>query len=139
VHVYGSGDKEVVVPTKKDEDDGARKIHGKRYDNGVKIPKGEQWAPVEGHDNYADILNGKRNGFYVNISGGVRDGMAFQIVKRGDKTFHVYGSGKHKQEIEVGAHKKADSTATAPTTATTGTTAPTGSTGATSQTGPSGA
>jgi hypothetical protein len=139
VHVYKTGGDEVVVGSKKDEDEGARKIHGKRYENGVKIPKGEQWAPVEDHDNYADILNGKRNGFYVNISGGVRDGMAFQIVKRGDKTFHVYGSGKHKQEIEVGAHKKADSTATAPTTATTGTTSPTGSTGATSQTGPSGA
>jgi hypothetical protein len=139
VHVYKKDGQDVVIASKQDEEDGARKIHGKRYDNGVKIPKGEQWAPVEGHDSYADILNGKRNGYFVNISGGVRDGMAFQIVKRGDKTFHVYGTGKHKQEIEVGA-KKADSTATSPTTATTGTTPSTGSTGgATSQTGPSGA
>jgi hypothetical protein len=140
VHVYGSGDSELAVGTKKDADDGARKINGKNYDNGVKIPKGEQWAPVEGHDNYADILSGKRNGFYVNISGGVRDGMAFQIVKRGDKTFHVYGSGKHKQEIEVGVNKKSDSTATTPTgtTSTTGSTGGTTATG-TSQTGPSGA
>src|SRR3954452_10716446 len=116
VHVYKAGADEVVVGSKKDEDEGARKIHGKRYENGVKIPKGEQWAPVDGHDNYADILNGKRNGFYVNISGGVRDGMAFQIVKRGDKTFHVYGSGKHKQEIEVGVHKKKDAASTSPAT-----------------------
>jgi hypothetical protein len=141
VHVYGSADKEVVVDTKKDSDDGARKINGKRYDNGVKIPKGEQWAPVEGHDSYADILSGKRNGYYVNISGGVRDGMAFQIVKRGDRTFHVYGSGKHKQEIEVGVHKKKDSPATNPTTSTTSTTGSTGGTTptGTSQTGPTGA
>jgi hypothetical protein len=140
VHVYKKDGQEVVVGSKKDEDDGARKIHGKRYENGVKIPKGEQWAPVEGHDNYADILNGKRNGYYVNISGGVRDGMAFQIVKRGDKTFHVYGSGKHKQEIEVGASKKSSSSPATGTPATGGTTS-TGSTsaGGTSQTGPSGA
>jgi hypothetical protein len=124
VHVYKTdGGPDVVVGSKKDADEGARKIHGKRYDNGVKIPKGEQWAPVDGHDSYADILNGKRNGYYVNISGGVRDGMAFQIVKRGDKTFHVYGTGKHKQEIEVGVHKKkADS----PATDATGGTSPTG-------------
>ena len=126
VHVYGSGDKQVVVAAKQDAADGARKIHGKRYDNGVKVPKGEQWAPVEGHDNYADILNGKRNGLYVNISGGVRDGMAFQIVKRGERTYHVYGSGKHRQEIEVGANKKADGTKPSPAGATTGTTPPTG-------------
>ena len=136
VHVYGSGEREVVVASKKDEDEGARKINGKRYDNGVRVPKGEEWAPVEGHDNYADILNGKRNGFYVNISGGVRDGMAFQIVKRGDRTFHVYGSGKHKQEIEVGTHKRKDAPSTAPATGTTGTS---GATTGTSQTGPSGA
>src|SRR3954469_15260989 len=141
VHVYKTGGDEVVVGSKKDEDEGARKIHGKRYVNGVKIPKGEQWAPVEGHDNYADILNGKRNGFYVNISGGVRDGMAFQIVKRGEKTFHIYGSGKHKQETEVGVHKKKDAASTNPTTGTTGATGSTGGTTATgtSQTGPSGA
>lgn len=141
VHVYGSGDAQVVVESGQDATDGARVINGKRYDNGVKVPKGEQWAPVDGHDNYADILNGKRNGYFVNISGGVRDGMAFQIVKRGDKTYHVYGTGKHKQEIEVGAAKKADPTATttSPTTSTTDTTGSTGSTGSTSQTGPSGA
>jgi hypothetical protein len=138
VHVYGSGDSEVVVGSKKDQDDGARVIHGKRYDNGVHVPKGEQWAPVDGHDNYADILNGKRNGYFVNISGGVRDGMAFQIVKRGEHTYHVYGTGKHKQEIEVGASKKADSPTSTTTPATGGTTSSTGSTSTTgtSQTSP---
>ena len=63
--------------------------------------KGERWAPVKGHQNYADILGGARNGLFVNISGGVRDGMAFQIVEKEGKTFHVYGSGKHRQWIDV--------------------------------------
>jgi hypothetical protein len=137
VHVYGSGDSEVAIGSKQDADAGARKIHGKRYENGVSIPKGEQWAPVKGHDSYADILNGKRNGLFVNISGGVRDGMAFQIVKRGDKTFHVYGSGKHQQEIEVGSTKKSSSTSTTSTTTTggTGTNASTSTTGSTGATG----
>jgi hypothetical protein len=142
VHVYGSGTDEVVIASKQDASESARKIHGKVYDNGVKIPKGEQWAPVSGHDNYADILNGKRNGLFVNISGGVRDGMAFQIVHKGDKTYHVYGSGKHQQEIEVKATKtpttkSTDTTST--TQATGGTPSTTGTTGSTSQTGPSGA
>ena len=142
VHVYGSGSNEVVIASTQDASEGARKIHGKVFDNGVKIPKGEQWAPVEGHDNYADILSGKRNGLFVNISGGVRDGMAFQIIHKSGKTFHVYGSGKHRQEIEVNAAKKpaASSTSTSPSTqATGGTPSTTGTTGSTSQTGPAGA
>jgi hypothetical protein len=142
VHVYGSGSNEVVIASKQDADEGARKINGKVYDNGATIPKGEQWAPVQGHDNYADILNGKRNGLFVNISGGVRDGMAFQIVKRDDKTFHVYGSGKHRQEIEVSAAKQpaSSSPGTTSTTPATGATPSTsGTSGATSQTGPAGA
>ena len=131
VHVYGSGSDEVVIASTQDSHEGARKIHGKVYDNGVKIPKGEQWAPVDGHDNYADILNGKRNGLYVNISGGVRDGMAFQIVHKGDKTYHVYGSGRHRQEIEVNAARQpAASTADTTSAATTDTTGSTGATGA---------
>jgi hypothetical protein len=141
VHVYGTGSNQAVIESKQDANEGARKIHGKVYDNGVKIPKGEQWAPVDGHDNYADILNGKRNGLFVNISGGVRDGMAFQIVHKADKTFHVYGSGKHRQEIEVnGADKPSSTTGTTSPTQTTGATpSTTGTTGSTSQTGPSGA
>jgi hypothetical protein len=142
VHVYGSGSNAVIIASKQDADEGARKIHGKVFDNGVKIPKGEQWAPVDGHDNYADILNGKRNGLFVNISGGVRDGMAFQIVHKGDKTYHVYGSGKHRQEIEVNGAKQpaASTTDTTPATQTTGATPSTsGTADSTSQTGPAGA
>ena len=130
VHVYGSGSNEVVIESKQDVSEGARKIHGKVYDNGVKIPKGEQWAPVDGHDSYADILNGKRNGLFVNISGGVRDGMAFQIVHKSGKTYHVYGSGKHRQEIEVKTTQSAPSTPATGSAATTDTTGATGATDA---------
>jgi hypothetical protein len=83
-------------------------------------PRGERWAPVEGHSTYADILNGKRNGLYVNISGGVRDGMAFQIIKRDDKWFHVYGTGKDRQWIRVADKDKAEPGQASPASGSTG-------------------
>jgi hypothetical protein len=56
--------------------------------------------------------------------------MAFQIVKHGSKTFHVYGSGKNRQVIEVGAHRKAAANSGTQPTQSTGT-ATTGGTSAT--------
>jgi hypothetical protein len=113
VHVYGTGDKEVVVKSSVDTSQvtDAAKHARPAHDQ---PPKGERWAPVEGHSNYADILEGKRNGLYVNISGGIRDGMAFQIVKKGDKVFHVYGTGKDKQMIQVAPKAKKADAADAP-------------------------
>jgi hypothetical protein len=105
VHVYGDGTAEKVVKAAKDS---GKVPDGKDDLSAARVPKGEQWAPVNGVSNYADILNGKRNGYYVNTSGGVRDGMAFQIVKDGDRTLHVYGKGKHRQVIEVGGSKADD-------------------------------
>jgi hypothetical protein len=64
-------------------------------------PRGEEWEAVKGVSNYADVVSGPRNGWYVNTSGGSRDGMIFHIVRKGDQIFHVYGKGKHKQFIEV--------------------------------------
>ena len=66
----------------------------------LKPPKGETWGPVDGHTDYADILSGPRNGFYVSLTG-PRKGQAFVIVHRAGKTFHVYGEGKNKKSIEV--------------------------------------
>jgi hypothetical protein len=63
-------------------------------------PKGETWGPVDGHTDYADILSGARNGFFVSLTG-PRKGQAFEIVHHGGKTFHVYGEGAHKKSIEV--------------------------------------
>jgi hypothetical protein len=108
VHVYGEGENEKVIPALKDS---GRVPDGKHDAHAAQRVKGEQWAPVDGVSNYADILSGPRNGYYVNTSGGVRDGMAFQIVTKNGHTYHVYGKGKHRQMIEVhGPAKKADDT-----------------------------
>ncbi|HEX6458138.1 MAG TPA: hypothetical protein VF032_04400 [Thermoleophilaceae bacterium] len=66
----------------------------------LKPPKGETWGPVPGHTDYADILSGPRNGFYVSLTG-PRKGQAFEIVHKQGKTFHVYGEGAHKKWIAV--------------------------------------
>jgi hypothetical protein len=98
-HVYTLSGKEVRVKSSTDAasiTDAAKHSKDRHRDA---PPPGERWAPVAGHHNYADILGGKRNGLYVNTSGGVRDGMAFQIVKKGGKWWHVYGTGKHRQWI----------------------------------------
>lgn len=64
-------------------------------------PKGETWAPVPGHTDYADILSGPRDGFYVALEG-PRKGKAFVIAHSHGNTYHVYGEGDHKQWIRVG-------------------------------------
>jgi hypothetical protein len=66
----------------------------------LKPPKGETWGPVDGHTDYADILSGPRNGFFVSLTG-PRKGQAFVIVHQHGKTFHVYGEGKNKVSIAV--------------------------------------
>ncbi len=109
VHIYGEGDDQKVIDAAKD----SGKVRAEKNDAQAaarRAPKNEQWAPVNGANNYADILSGPRNGLYVNTSGGERDGMAFQIVRRGDETYHVYGKGKHRQVVEVSTPKKADET-----------------------------
>jgi hypothetical protein len=106
VRVYGSGDSEKVVAI-KDPKASAKGGHAAKE---VTPPKGELWAPVEGHWNYADILNGKRNGFYVNLSSGQRRGMTFVIEHHGGKTYHVYGEGKDRQMVEVRTKPAASST-----------------------------
>jgi hypothetical protein len=66
----------------------------------LKPPNGETWGPVSGHTDYADILGGPRNGFYVSLTG-PRKGEAFVIVHKDGKTYHVYGSGKNKETVAV--------------------------------------
>ena len=112
VRVYGEGQDEKVVPVKDDSKATSKKPHSAKE---VQPPKGELWAPVEGHWNYADILNGKRNGFYVNLSSGARRGMTFVIEHHAGKTYHVYGEGKHRTMVEV--RTKADAPKTGGTTA----------------------
>jgi hypothetical protein len=116
LHVYKESGTEVTVKPSADANATTEAAKHAKHPPHDRPPKGERWAPVEGHNNYADILEGPRNGLYVNISGGVRDGMAFQIVKKGDKVFHVYGTGKDKQMIQVAPKdhdKKSGSTSAA--------------------------
>jgi hypothetical protein len=91
-HVYGTGDDAQRIEVKKP---------GRRPAESARPATGETWEHVPGTNNYADILTGKRNGWYVNISGGERHGQVFHIVKRGDKTYHVYGKGDDKLWVEV--------------------------------------
>ena len=101
VHVYKREGKDVVVSL--EEEAKASSNRGRR----PTPPKGETWAPVEGKPNYADIVTGKRNGYYVNlVQGSVREGEIFHVVKRGDRQFHVYGEGSDKTWVEVGPNKK---------------------------------
>jgi hypothetical protein len=119
LHVYKESGTEVTIKPSVDAAATTDAAKHAKHPPSDRPAKGERWAPVEGHNNYADILEGPRNGLYVNISGGIRDGMAFQIVKKGDKVFHVYGTGKEKQTIQVApkAHDKKPE----PTTAASGT------------------
>jgi hypothetical protein len=97
LHVYTKTGQEILVKPATDASD-VTKAAKHRKPPSDQPHKGEKWALVAGA-NYADIIGGPRNGLYVNISGGVRDGMAFQIVKKGGKWFHVYGTGKDRQWI----------------------------------------
>jgi hypothetical protein len=127
LHVYTKSGKEVMVRPSVDASDvtNAAKHHKPPHD---KPPKGEKWELVAGA-NYADILGGARNGLYVNISGGIRDGMAFQIVKKGGKWFHVYGTGKDRQWIPSDGPKQ--KTSSSPASTSTGATASATGTGGT--------
>jgi hypothetical protein len=97
LHVYTKTGQEVLVKPSADASDVTRAAKHRKTPHD-QPPKGEKWELVQGA-NYADIIGGKRNGLYVNISGGVRDGMAFQIMKKDGKWWHVYGTGKDRQWI----------------------------------------
>jgi hypothetical protein len=100
VHVFkgSDGSEDVVDPVRTI----GPKHAGARAD--AKPGKGETWGPVEGHSGYADILSGSRNGLYVNLSGGKREGQAFQLERRGDQELHIYGEGKHRRVIAMPIH-----------------------------------
>jgi hypothetical protein len=72
-----------------------------------KAPRNERTAPVEGHA-YVDVLNGPRNGMFVNTSGNKRHGQAFVLVERDGKRFHIYGSGEDRLVVCLKPKPKAD-------------------------------
>ena len=93
-----------------------------------KAPKGERSTPVEGHA-YADITAGPRNGMYLNTSGNQRDGMAFVLVKRDGREYHIYVSGKDRLVVCLPRKKDDDDTASAKAKTDPKSTAPAGTTG----------
>lgn len=93
-----------------------------------KVPKGEKTEAVKGHA-YADITAGPRNGMFLNTSGNKRDGMAFVLVKRDGREYHIYGSGKDRLVVCLPRKKDDDDTASAKTKTESKSTAPAGTTG----------
>jgi hypothetical protein len=100
---------------------------GAKSTSAPKAPKGEKTEAVTGHSDYRDIVAGPRNGMYLNTSGNKRSGEAFVLVKRHGIEYHIYGTGKHRQVIELKPHKHHTTTppvstaptSTAPTTQST--------------------
>jgi len=88
------------------------------------LKKGEKLSKVDGHQ-FGRIKGGERDEMCVNLSGNARSGQAFDLVWRDGRQFHIYGSGKDRQVVEVG--RKAAST-TDTTSTTTDSTASTGTT-----------
>ena len=87
------------------------------------LKKGEKLSKVEGHQ-FGRIKGGERDDMCVNLSGNARSGQAFDLIWRDGRQFHVYGSGKDRQVVEVG-HKTTSTdktSSTDKTTSTTGTT-----------------
>jgi hypothetical protein len=77
----------------------------------AKVPAGEQYASVAGH-RYEEIVAGPRNGMFINRSGNKRDGEAFVRVERGDRVFHIYGTGKNRLIVGMRIHHPAPAAAT---------------------------
>jgi hypothetical protein len=92
-----------------------------------KEPAGEKTAAVPGHSDYRDIVAGPRDGMFLNTSGNKRNGEAFVLVKRHGIEYHIYGTGKHRQVIEVKPHKHHHATTPPASTAPAATTPTTSS------------
>jgi hypothetical protein len=67
---------------------------------------GAKLQPVEGHA-YEKVSGGKHDGHMLNTSGNERSGRLFELVERGGKTYHVYGTGSHR--LFIGVATKAQS------------------------------
>ena len=105
-HIYGTGDDRKVVTVGSDKSEStARRPRTPRARPPLrrgpdKTSAAERTKQVSGRG-YADILNGTRSGLYLNTSGNRRDGDAFVLVKRDDREYHIYGTGKHREIFSV--------------------------------------
>jgi hypothetical protein len=64
-------------------------------------PPGERTEAVPG-ETYRDIISGPRNGMYL-CTKGRHEGQAFVLVKRDGREFHIYGTGRNREVVEVHA------------------------------------
>jgi hypothetical protein len=71
-----------------------------------KRPAGEKTEKVTGH-RYEKIVAGPDKGHFINRTGNTRDGEDFQVVQRGGRTFHVYGTAKDHKVYELPHASKA--------------------------------
>jgi hypothetical protein len=135
-HIYGTGDDRKVISvgkdkSEKDSDSTSTKTSTSTGSTATdKAPSTEKTKPVDGRA-YADITAGPRKDLYLNTSGNARDGKTFVLVKKDDREYHIYGTGKNREVFMVkdpAAAKTADTpdTTTDATKTTDGTT-PTGS------------
>ena len=140
-HIYGTGDDRKVISVGEDKSDSSsdssdsdststKTSTSTGSSSTDKAPASEKTKAVDGRA-YADITSGPRKDLYLNTSGNARDGKTFVLVKKDDREYHIYGTGKNREVFMVKdpAAKTADSTTTdaATTTDTTGSTTPTGS------------
>jgi hypothetical protein len=142
-HIYGTGADRKVVTVGGGKSDSSADSTPASTDTKTSTPTAtsdkaataEKTKHVSGRG-YADILNGTRSGMYLNTSGNKRDGDAFVLVKRADREYHIYGTGKDRDIFSVkdptSKTASTDSTdtttktSTTPDSTTTDTTAPTG-------------
>lgn len=67
----------------------------------IRPPRGERWEPVPGQSGYADIVSGPRNGWFINLHEGPRQGELFHRIRKDGREYHVYGEGRDRRTIEV--------------------------------------
>ena len=124
-HIYGTGaNRKIVTVGSGSKSESTDSTSAKDSESKTSTSTGsdktsaaERTKQVSGRG-YADILNGTRSGMYLNTSGNRRDGDAFVLVKRDDREYHIYGTGKHREIFSV----KDPSNKTASTDTTTDTT-----------------
>jgi hypothetical protein len=133
-HIYGTGDDRKVITVGGDSSDSDSDSTSTKTSNTTgstttdKAPANEKTKPVEGRA-YADITAGPRKDLYLNTSGNARDGKTFVLVKKEDREYHIYGTGKNRQVFGVKIPTAAPSTDSSTSTSTTSdSTAPTGDT-----------
>jgi hypothetical protein len=91
----------------------------------IKARSGETLTPVAGHA-YSAISGGSRDGMCINTSHNSRRGMAFVLVVKNGREYHIYGTGKDR--LVVALRKPADSHKTDATNTASGAGTATGGT-----------